>query len=394
MAIYEEEEIDGEMCQLVHHPGIIERLTADDGVYEGEVADVLDADGEKVRTIPHGRGIFSWNNGDVYEGEWRYNLQNGKGKFTYADGGYFQGDWLNDEQHGYGFLKDCNGEFEGEFDHECRSGKGKQKYNNNDVYTGQWFNDKRHGVGSQKWEDGAVYEGEWANDTMHGKGLYIFENGDRYDGDFCHDQKTGIGEYQWADSVDQLVKYVGGFLNGKRHGEGMERYKNGNWQIGEWVEGVHQGEMHLHSTEPCQEQFHLESVKQASDAVRPFVSDRMWQLIEEANQKGERVQVPMPVGMEEELRKAHEEIQKVGEIVQTMKTAHEENKKLAQADSNSSATNDTNTHTTSPTPFIVDVDTAAYSGNIDAFLKVHGSGQEDIDISPEAWKLGNMLGKV
>ena len=384
--IYEEEEIDGVLCKLVHNPGVIERLPADDGVYEGEVADVLE-DGEKVRTIPHGRGTFRWNNLDVYEGEWRYNKQNGKGKFTYGVGGYYQGDWENDEQHGYGFLKDCNGEYEGEFEHECRSGKGKQVYNNNDIYTGEWGKDMRHGRGTQKWQDGAMYDGMWANDAMNGQGSYIFENGDRYSGDFNQDQKTGIGEYVWADSADQLVTYVGGFLNGKRNGEGIERYKNGNWQIGEWRDGVLQGEPRIHRPDDaCTSTFHLASVQQAAEEIKPFVSDRIWEMVEEAHQKGHIITTTIPSGMEEELRKAQQEIRRAGQVVDVMKDEHSKMQVTEPPAHNT------------PVEDVVDMGGGAAQNNglhvFEEFLKQHGANDEGLDLSPESWKLGNMLGKV
>ena len=44
----------------------------------------------------HGRGKFTWldnsaSHGNVYDGEWIYNIMHGKGKFTWANGVKFEG---------------------------------------------------------------------------------------------------------------------------------------------------------------------------------------------------------------------------------------------------------------------------------------------------------------
>ena len=39
----------------------------------------------------HGKGKRSWNNGDVYEGQYAYGLAHGKGIFRYADGDVYEG---------------------------------------------------------------------------------------------------------------------------------------------------------------------------------------------------------------------------------------------------------------------------------------------------------------
>ena len=49
----------------------------------------------------HGKGVYQFANGDIYEGQWQYNKANGTGKFTHAsDGATYEGEWLEDMQHG------------------------------------------------------------------------------------------------------------------------------------------------------------------------------------------------------------------------------------------------------------------------------------------------------
>ena len=39
---------------------------------------------------------MTYNNGDVYEGQWLNNLKDGKGQMTYSNGDKQIGNWLND----------------------------------------------------------------------------------------------------------------------------------------------------------------------------------------------------------------------------------------------------------------------------------------------------------
>ena len=57
--------------------------------YDGETYD-----GEFYLDVFHGKGIFRYKNGDVYEGDWTGGKRNGFGKLTAADGKVkYQGEW-------------------------------------------------------------------------------------------------------------------------------------------------------------------------------------------------------------------------------------------------------------------------------------------------------------
>ena len=47
-----------------------------------------------------GRGIFSWSNGNLYEGEWKEGNKNGLGTFTYLDGSKYKGEWKDGNCNG------------------------------------------------------------------------------------------------------------------------------------------------------------------------------------------------------------------------------------------------------------------------------------------------------
>ena len=51
-----------------------------------------------------GYGIFTWNSGRIYEGEYFNDLKHGKGKFTWPDGRIYDGEWSEGKQHGIGYL--------------------------------------------------------------------------------------------------------------------------------------------------------------------------------------------------------------------------------------------------------------------------------------------------
>ena len=49
---------------------------------------------------PHGKGVFSWYNGERYEGEIRNHYYHGHGTKTYADGRVESGQWENSRFQG------------------------------------------------------------------------------------------------------------------------------------------------------------------------------------------------------------------------------------------------------------------------------------------------------
>lgn len=61
-----------------------------------------------------------------YEGERLSNLRHGTGCYYYQNGEIFEGEWKSDKRHGYGILKDEYGI---------------------DIYNGEWEYDMYHGSG-------------------------------------------------------------------------------------------------------------------------------------------------------------------------------------------------------------------------------------------------------
>ena len=86
-----------------------------------------------------GRGIIRWDNGDIYNGDWKNDKKEGKGIYCYNNGQRYEGDWIEDKKEGRGIYYWNNSEFQG------------------DRYEGEWKNDNYEGKGIYYYNDGSVY---------------------------------------------------------------------------------------------------------------------------------------------------------------------------------------------------------------------------------------------
>ena len=107
-----------------------------DGRYEG----IVDRSGRK-----HGMGVYDWNDGSRYEGNFHEDKRHGRGRFSWKSGDVYEGDYL----------------------HGARTGKGTYRWKNGSIYIGEYLNGKRHGKGTQTFADGRVKEGIWKDNKFH-----------------------------------------------------------------------------------------------------------------------------------------------------------------------------------------------------------------------------------
>lgn len=97
--------------------GAAECYFADGSIYKGNM----------VNSRKEGRGVFVWNTGERYDGEFKSCLRDGYGEYHYVDGTVFKGYWKNDLEHGPGKLEK-NGEIEeGEWEKGVRKLVPSQK---------------------------------------------------------------------------------------------------------------------------------------------------------------------------------------------------------------------------------------------------------------------------
>ena len=245
------------------------------GIYQGAYS------GSPGYYKPHGHGIITYENGDVYEGDWkegdhhgkgRLEKQNGevyegnfkrskfisgkvveflkectyegdfkegkyhgKGKMKWDGGAVYEGDWKEGDLHGKGIYKwDDGGVYEGDWEEGDRHGKGIMKWDDGRVYEGDWKDNRRHGKGIMKYASGNVYEGDWKDDQLHGKGIYKYANGDVYEGDLKDSWLHGKGIMKYAGGE----VYEGDWKDDKRHGKGIMKWPSGNVYEGDLKDGV------------------------------------------------------------------------------------------------------------------------------------------------------------
>ena len=160
-------------------------------------------------------GLFKYDNGDKYLGEWQNDKSHGQGTYTWADGDIYIGEYKND----------------------LMDGRGTYTWSAGDKYVGEWQNDQRHGQGTYIYSTGNEYVGRYKNSKKHGQGTFTWANGDRYVGEYKDGMSNGQGTYTWGSGEWEGDKYVGKFKNDQMHGQGTYTHANGRKEVGEFKNG-------------------------------------------------------------------------------------------------------------------------------------------------------------
>ena len=188
--------------------------------------------------IKSGEGIYTYINGNRYEGEFKNNMFNGRGKL-FLPTLYIEGNFHNNIIVGNcKIIFDNNDVYEGEYINDKITGKGSMIYSNGNQYTGEFIDDEFNGIGKFTVLDKFEYEGEFKNGEIHGTGKISYKSGKTYDGMFKKNKKDGLGKmtYPNKDIYEGLFKddkikegiftfnngnvYEGNFENGKFNGKG------------------------------------------------------------------------------------------------------------------------------------------------------------------------------
>ena len=134
---------------------------SEDSIYIGEMERYF------ISYYKNGKGIEFFNNGDMYEGNYKDNKKEGKGIYYFNFGDNYEGDYKNDERDGKGIYYYNNGDrYEGDFKNGKFEGKGKYYYKNGDRYEGGYKNDKREGEGIMYYRNGVSEKGIWKNGQL------------------------------------------------------------------------------------------------------------------------------------------------------------------------------------------------------------------------------------
>jgi len=220
------------------------------GTYDGE----LNSNNER-----DGRGIMTWDNGHLYNGEWRDDQRHGYGAYIFPDGSHFIGEFRSGRMEGKGVYEYATGDkYVGQYKNNKREGWGKYQYASGAEYVGQFRENKRDGHGTYAYPNlGGLYEGDWRDDKQEGHGTETSRTGDWYEGEFRDGMKDGIGTYHYVtgDSYngewrrDQReghgtyfhkktgTQYIGEFRNGVRDGKCTRLLSDGTFEVGFYSEG-------------------------------------------------------------------------------------------------------------------------------------------------------------
>ena len=205
----------------------------------------------------HGRGVYTWADGKRYEGEYRDNKRHGRGVYTWADGKRYEGEYRDNKRHGHGVFNWPNGQryegesrygkfhgrgvytwpnghrYEGEYRDNKRHGRGVLTRNDGIRYEGEYRNSRFHGRGVLTWPDGRRYEGDFRDGMNHGRAVFTAADGSRYDGEYRYDTRHGRGVFTSVDGE----RYEGEFRNGERHGHGVVTTPDGQRYDEYYVDG-------------------------------------------------------------------------------------------------------------------------------------------------------------
>ncbi len=94
-----------------------------------------------------------WANSNRYEGFFANGVYDGYGIFTWEDGASYEGNWKDGKRHASGIYK---------------SGDGKN------TYDGEWQRDVKHGQGFQQLSDGRTFEGAFI-EGLPGSGVLALQ---------------------------------------------------------------------------------------------------------------------------------------------------------------------------------------------------------------------------
>ena len=193
--------------------------------------------GELKGIIPHGYGVFNYQNGEIYEGEFEYGYKSGEGKHTWPGGDSYYGQWKKDKFNGYGSSNMYGNKIVGEWKNDRPHGDIKLERENGEIYEGEWENNQPHGKGTYTWPNGQTYIGEFKKGEYNGFGRLKMPDGHTYEGEFQNHQKHGKGIYTWPSGQT----YIGDFENDEYNGFGILKKPDGQTYEGEWVNGIRHG---------------------------------------------------------------------------------------------------------------------------------------------------------
>jgi hypothetical protein len=230
-------------------------------------------DGELVCSVREGKGIYRYDDGTMYEGDWRGGKKDGLGRLEIATGEVYDGSWKDDLMHGYGVHMFTNGDcFEGHYRKGKWEGYGNFVGGNGEVYNGCYVNNLRCGLGRMVYIDGGRYEGSFKDNVRNGTGTFYLP--------WKQDEDPGMrflpnGTPTWYRDRENLCEtYVGPWVDDRMDGEGLYHTEMvpGGWVkniTGLWVRGVRMKVLYIHPYETATNHF-CEMLRDVSQYRQPY----------------------------------------------------------------------------------------------------------------------------
>lgn len=215
--------------------------------------------GDFVAGVIHGRGTFTWSNGDSYKGMFKKGVMQGEyGIQTISStGDVYEGPFKKGKPHGWGKKHFGNGDvFEGMYRYEHRMGFGTYTCINKTAFVGKWngCNIEGRGLISRSVNPqhrSCAHHGNLSNEINYpdahfislsdshdiDSGIRMYFCGDTYRGEFLNGLRSGYGCYKFVGGDI----YEGHFSEGQYHGLGVKYMSNGDVFDGEWCHGKARG---------------------------------------------------------------------------------------------------------------------------------------------------------
>jgi hypothetical protein len=96
------------------------------------------------------------------------DCDNGYGIYLWDGGDKYDGDWKNGEMYGHGayYFGDSGNRYAGEVKNGFRDGLGKFTWADGDQYIGEFKANQMSGYGMYIYSDGTIESGIWKNDEL------------------------------------------------------------------------------------------------------------------------------------------------------------------------------------------------------------------------------------
>ena len=157
--------------------------------------------GEYKENIPFGYGIYSRKGYTLEGNKWNKNILSDIGVAIWEEGEMYEGEFKNSVKEGIGLYRWADGT----------------------SYIGEFKKNKITGFGKMNFANGNSYEGEFKEGFLSGWGKFMWDDGKYYIGNYLKDKKHGFGIFVW--SLEPLIASIGFWNQGKQSGVVVKLFK-------------------------------------------------------------------------------------------------------------------------------------------------------------------------